>query len=106
MHLAADQSHQQGFITCLFGAASDRRGFGGRPEGIGGRGSQGGELLRHRFLSLAGRSLARLLLWFWLRFGQGPRLCLVERLGIGCVVGEFLRLRGRRWRGGVFFWLG
>ena len=84
MQLPGDQTHQQGFIACFIGSAADRRGFGGGSDGIGGRRSQVGKLLRHcAFLPLGGGSLARLLLLFWLRLGGGLRLGLVERLGIG-----------------------
>ena len=105
MQLAVDQPHQQGFIARLFGSATDRRRFGGGPEGIGWRRSQGGELLRHRdLLPLAGRSLAPGCgFCFGCGLGGRLRLRLVERLGIGFVVGEFLRLRGRRRGGGLLF---
>src|SRR5579875_751915 len=63
--LAADQSHEQRLVACLLGSAADRCRFSMGANGVGGRRSQGGELLRDgHLLTLRGRVLARLLLWF------------------------------------------
>ena len=96
MQLAVDQPHQQGFITRLFGSTADRRGFGRSSHGIRGGRSKGGKLLRDRdVFALGGGSLAWLRFLFWLLLGWRLRLGFVESLGIGRVVGEFLRLRWR-----------